>query len=323
MKYWLTTHWPRVRGEPASKPYFGVWVQEDKWHIIERVAPGDLVLVYEAESGPTIVRRAEGGESKLRRQVGRGGIVAVLQVTEAASQPPDAQREEYADGTSAWWRYCAPTTSLDSGGFIPRLEVNRLLGYAEAFNFHGFGDSHSGVKLIPRELFENLRRVYRASSEAADEERIATRMGHPTFGGTGEGAEHRTLKERIAADPAGVLGEVGLTFWRMEWLLPTADRVDVVLKDRFGRFVAVEVEVVCGADEVIGPLQCMKYRAMISYVFERPMEEVRSMLVAHAIHRVVVDRCGDYQIETRCVARAEGVTFGDRTILGTSDDRSQ
>jgi hypothetical protein len=29
------------------------------------------------------------------------------------------------------------------------------------------------------------------------------------------------------------------------WLLPTNDQIDVVLKDRLGRFVAVEVEVNC------------------------------------------------------------------------------
>ncbi len=312
MSYWITTHWPRMRGIPSSEPYFGVWVQEDKWHIIERIAPGDLVLVYETASGPSIVSRNSAGvESIRRRQIGRGGIVAVLQVMDHASQPPDTQREEYADGTSAWWRYCAPTTSLDSGGFIPRLEVNQLLGYREIFNLHGFGDEHSGVKQIPSELFERIHGVYRASSEAADAHRIAISIGHSTLGGTGEGAEHRALKERIAADPAGVLGEVGLRFWRLEWLLPTADRVDVVLRDRFGRFVAVEVEVACDADEVIGPLQCMKYRAMISYVFERPLEEVRSMLVAHAIHKVVVDRCANFQIEARCVARPEEAAFSD------------
>jgi len=279
-------------------------VQENKWHVIERVDLGDFVLVYEAASGPTVVsRNAEGVESKQRRLVGRGGIVALLRVTDKASQPPDTKREEYADGTSAWWRYCAPTEPLDSGGFLPRVEVNRLLGYEEVFNFHGFGDDHSGVKQIAPELFERIVGIFKASSETLDEERLASRVGHVTLGGAGEGAEHRMLKERIAADPAGVLGEPGLKFWRLEWLLPTADRVDIVLKDRFGRFVAVEVEVECESDEVIGPLQCMKYRAMIGYVFERPMEEVRSMLVAHAIHKVVVDRCANYQIETHCVAR--------------------
>lgn len=306
MNYWMTTHWPRMRDVPSNQPYYGVWVQEDKWHIIERISPGDFVLVYEAESGPAIISRTDGVESRQRRQTGRGGIVALLRVTESASQPPDRQREEYADGTSAWWRYCAPTMSLDSGGFIPRREANRLLSYAASFNLHGFGDSHSGVKQISSELFESIVSVYRASSEAADEERIASRIGHPTLGGIGEGPDHRALKERIAADPAGVLGEEGLRLWRMEWLLPTADRVDVVLKDRFGRFVAVEVEVDCGVNEVIGPLQSMKYRAMISYVFERPLEEVRSMLVAHSIHQVVADRCANNQIESHCVPRPHG-----------------
>jgi hypothetical protein len=87
----------------------------------------------------------------------------------------------------------------------------------------------------------------------------------------------------------------------MEWPLPTSDRIDLVLKDRFDRFVAVEVEVDCEASELAGPLQCMKYRAMLSYFFDRPIEEVRSLLVAHSIHANVCRRCEEHSIVTRMV----------------------
>lgn len=40
----------------------------------------------------------------------------------------------------------------------------------------------------------------------------------------------------------------------MERPLPTGDKIDVVRKDRFGRFVVVEVD--CGPSETAGPLQC-------------------------------------------------------------------
>ena len=51
-----------------------------------------------------------------------------------------------------------------------------------------------------------------------------------------------------------------------------------MLEDAFDRFVVVEVEVRCEASEIVGPLQCMKYRAMLSYFFNRPIEEVRCIL---------------------------------------------
>ena len=54
---------------------------------------------------------------------------------------------------------------------------------------------------------------------------------------------------------------------------------------------------------VAGPLQCMKYRAMLSYFFDRPIEEIRSFLVAHSIHPDVRERCMKYKIDARAVTR--------------------
>jgi hypothetical protein len=45
----------------------------------------------------------------------------------------------------------------------------------------------------------------------------------------------------------------------------------------------------------------MKYRAMLSYFFNRPLEEVRCILVAHSIHADVCGRCAVHSIDTKRV----------------------
>lgn len=179
---------------------------------------------------------------------------------------------------------------------------NAILGYSGNNVFRGFGEEHSGLKEISEEVFDRLLNRFLISTEADERERMA-RAPHPKIGPGGERAEHLALKRRIAADPSAFLGEPGLRLWKMEWLLPTCDKIDLVLKDRFDRFVAVEVEVRCEAQELAGPLQCMKYRAMLSYFFNRPLEEVRCMLVAHAIHPDVCHRCEAHSIVTKTVPK--------------------
>ncbi len=290
MAYWLTTHWPRIKDQPIDKPRFGVWVQQNKRHLIDRVSAEDLVFIYESRSGPTVVRTYIDGSTKhIPRRRGREGIVALVQVTDVASEPDDSEPEQFADGRKAWWRYCAPTRSVNSAGFIPRRKLNSLLGYAPHYVFHGFGEEHSGLKEISGDLFDRMLSEFKASALEDERELIRRAAGH-CFGGGGEGPEHKALKLRIANNPADVLGEPGLKLWKVEWPLPTGDQIDLVLKDALGRFVAVEVEVHCGESELAGPLQCMKYRALLSYFFNRPLSEVRCILVAHSIHSGVV-RC--------------------------------
>jgi hypothetical protein len=52
MKYWLTTQWPYRDVEPNCEPRRGVFVQEDKIHVMRDMAPDDKVFVYETVSGP-------------------------------------------------------------------------------------------------------------------------------------------------------------------------------------------------------------------------------------------------------------------------------
>jgi hypothetical protein len=301
MAYWLTTHWPHTQDQPIDKPRKGVWVQDSKRHLIDRVSTNDLVFIYESRSGPTVVRTYVDGSTKhIARRRGREGIVALVQVTDVASEPDDSQPERFADGRKAWWRYCAPTRSVNSAGFMPRQKLNSLLGYARNYVFRGFGEEHSGLKEISSDLFHRLLPEFESAALEDERKRLRRAVGH-RFGGGGEGPEHKALKMRIANDPAGLLGELGLRLWKVEWPLPTGDQIDLVLKDAFGRFVAVEVEVHCGESELVGPLQCMKYRALLSYFFNRPLSEVRCILVAHSLHSDVCARCAAHFIQTKTV----------------------
>jgi hypothetical protein len=301
MAYWLTTHWPKKKGPAPPKPPRGVWVQENKRHLIDRVSRGDLVFVYESLTGPTEVRSyVDGTTQRFPRRRGRQGVVALIEVTDVASQPEGSKPEQFADGREVWWRYSAPTKSVNSAGFISRKQLNAILNYAPNYVFHGFGEEHSGLKEISKAVFDRLLSEFNASTVQNEKEHVA-RAGSCNFGGGGEGPEHKALKLRIAADPAGLLEEPGLTLWKMEWPFVTGDKIDLVLKDALGRFVAVEIEVRCGQSELAGPLQCMKYRALLSYFFDRPLVEVRSILVAHSIHSRICDRCRIHSIETRTV----------------------
>lgn len=302
MRYWLTTHWPRKEDQVIDKPPSGLWVQEDKRHLIDRVSVGDLAFIYESRSGPTVVRTyADGSIKRIRRRRGREGIVALVEVTDMAYQPEDSRPEQFADGHRAWWRYCALTRSVNSAGFIPRRRVNSALGFAHNYVFHGFGEEHSGLKEIPKRVFKRLLSEFKADTLPDEAKRVRRAAGH-CIGAGGEGPEHKALKLRIADDPARFLAELGLELWAVEFPMATGDKIDLVLKDALGRFVAVEVEVRCGVAELAGPLQCMKYRALLSYFFDRPIAEVRCILVAHSIHARVRGRCSAHSIETITVS---------------------
>jgi hypothetical protein len=302
MRYWITTHWPPREDVPIGRPSYGVWVQDKKEHLINRVSPGDPVFVYETRNGRTEVRTfANGSIQQVRCRRGREGIVGLIEVIGPAEQVNDSYEERYTNGSKAWWRYCAPTRSINSGGFIPRQLVNAALGYSTNNVFRGFGDEHSGLKEITPEVFGQLLQLFTASVDEADKTQ-AILLGKPRYSSGGEGPIHRALKDRIAANPAILLEEPGLSLYRKEFSLPTGDRIDILLQDRFGRLVAVEVEVSCDVSELAGPLQCMKYRAMLSYLFQRPLEEIRSILVAHSIDTELCGRCNAHAIETKTVS---------------------
>ncbi len=300
VRAWFTTHWPRREGEEG--PQSGVYVQNGKEHVLHDMRVGDLVWIYESDSGKTVVRTAaDGSKHPIRCLPGRQGVVALCQVTAPPMAAADVMPETYTDDDSKWWRWHAPTTGLNSSGFIPRDVAAGCLGYKPNYVFRGFGAAGSGIRRITdAEHASLLARFTSAAIEAKDTvlERAA-RTAESRRGGQGEGELHRRIKDKIAGDPATCLQEPGLTLVRKEYPYATGDRVDVLLRDQYGRYITVEVEPTCHADEICGPLQSMKYRAMLAYLLGVPVGEVRSMLVAPEIHPAVRKRCNEFDVEVR------------------------
>jgi hypothetical protein len=303
MRYWITTHWPPREDEPANRTPFGVWVPSNKLHVIQNLAPGDLVWIYEYGSGRPEERHGPtGGKIIVRCRPGRQGVIALVKATEAPKERAGSVPTRYVNGSEIWWRYHAGTRPMNTGGFIPRREAAVLLGHEPGYSFRGYNGG-AGLREIGLSAHQRLLDAYIASSHRRVFMHPAA--GHPArFGPGGESAEHLALKNRIASNPAAVLREAGLRLIEKEMLFVTSDKIDVVLEDAYGRLVAVEVERDCGETETAGPLQCMKYRALLAYRFDRDPLEVRAILAAHSAHPVVRAKCARYEIEVVVVARS-------------------
>lgn len=301
MRYWFTTHWPPREDEPADRTPFGVWAPDGRLDAIQDLSPGDLVWIYESQSGPTEERRDEGIRRRIRCRRGRMGVIGLVEAAEPPKELAGSRAEQYVGRSGIWWRYHAATRPVNTAGFISMEDAVVLLGYDPGYNFRGYGRG-AGLKEIDRATHERLLQAFVAASDTDVAGRLAQPV-HPGFGPGGEGEPHLALKERIADDPAGVLGEPGLRHVATELWFPTGDRIDVVLKDAYGRLVAVEVEVDCAADEVCGPLQCMKYRGLLAYRFNRDPLEVRMLLAAHSVHPAVQAKCNRFEIEVVEVSR--------------------
>jgi hypothetical protein len=188
---------------------------------------------------------------------------------------------------------------------VPRETLNRLLGYKPSNPLRGFGDQHSGLKRIDAATYLAIEAAFRAGrATPAPAFPLQPRAGGPPKGRPGgEGEPHRLLKEYVAGAPEAALGEAGLVLRMMEHPFPTGDRADVVLDDRFGRVVGVEVEVAVGDLDPEGFLQALKYAAMLEPLYDREPDDGRAVLVAYAVSPGMRARCAAYGVE--CVEVAE------------------
>ncbi len=103
--------------------------------------------------------------------------------------------------------------------------------------------------------------------------------------GSGEGKEHKALKEYILKHPER-LGYSDIVFAETEHILPSGDRLDVYFELSDGDHVAIEVKPSISTDQDItrGIFQCVKYYAV--------MEALRTI------------ECKDYEIEVILVSAA-------------------
>ena len=141
-----------------------------------------------------------------------------------------------------WWR----RGWLQSAGM---LEVRDRLMYP----------TNAGLKLLKAHRFD-------VDESRLEEERV---VNPAEFGGKGEGMEHKTLKELVHNDCDLILTavrgrSVKVTDCRMEYDLPSGDRVDVSAwdKDRVCWHIEVKSRISSAADIKRGLYQCVKYKAV-------------------------------------------------------------
>src|SRR5204862_4472704 len=108
MHYWITTHWPRRKGSTGSLGN-GVFLSHEKSEVGRDLRAGDLVLVYQSQSGRTLIRtELDGTTHTVPCENGRGGIVAIGRALSAMYRDDKAKVEHYTDGTAIHWAWKAP-----------------------------------------------------------------------------------------------------------------------------------------------------------------------------------------------------------------------
>lgn len=295
--YWITTHWPPEIGTSLD---YAVYLCDGDQSVGSDMEPGDRVWIYQSKGGRLVVRRRpDGSEYLAKRKSGREGVIALVGVT-GPLRDIGGQPERYNDDTRGWWRWKADTRLINQSGFVPRRELNVLVGYQPNYGFRGFGQKKSGLKQIHESLHEVILQEFNRNQrpETLPLKKKSNFHRHVGHGKGGEGPVHKKLKQKVAADPAGMLREEGLTLIQMEYPFPTGDRADVVLRDSENRYVAVEIETAVDITDLSGVLQAIKYSRMYAIECRRRFEEVRAFLVAHQISDSVKDLCCQYDIET-------------------------
>lgn len=304
MKYWLTTHWPARTDEPDVVDS-GVWLPDGRESAGDAMCPGDLVAVYESQSGRNILKVSlDGSSTAIPRIRGKMGVVLYGEVISKISAMPDSSPEVYSNGTSIWWRWHTPLKVLSKSGYLSRQNLCRILGHSAKYNFHGYGKRHSGLNEITADEFFQIKKMFHLHNPI-DLPNLKLPRSEPGYGEGGESEAHKNLKRYISSQPELALSEKGLTTIREEYLFITGDRADIILSDEHGRIIGLEVELNIDESDNSGPLQAIKYRRMLEYLTNRSPGDSRSILVAHNISNAVKDRCKKYGIETHEISKSD------------------
>ncbi len=304
VKFWLTSHWPPLKGE---RPSAGVWIKEGKEAAGKDLRPGDPLLIYETGSGPSeLITNPDGSTTRRRRERGRERIIMIAEVDEKLDVDRISTLKEYVGRTKPiWWKWFASATKISESGFVLRKDVNRVLRnksgrmYKSSYNFHGFGDLQSGLKQIDETEYHALVKKFHSKARPLPIVEKALKIYRRRKGGRpkGESPEHRNLKNFVFNAPVAALGVEGLTSVAKEYGFLTDDRADVVLKDRSGNIVGVEVERHVDDTDLEGPLQAIKYRSMLELVTGHRRGDGRAFLVAYRISKRMRRLCAEYGVE--------------------------
>lgn len=298
MNYWITTHWPGRIDSEDNTPW-GIYLPNGREKAGVDLSIGDLVLLYQSKTGrPEMVISANGMCQIIGRKQGKEGIVVIAKVVGNLEASGSETPTKYADGSQIWWRWSAPTEAIITDSFVHRKDVNRILGYKAGNSLRGFGDCHSGLMKISKGVFDAFVELYNQNRHSVSLDKLSfSAKQFSSEGGGEESSEHLNLKEYVAANPSLVLNEEGIQWIATEYPFPTGDRADIVLQDRYGRFIGVEIEVDITAMQIEGLLQAVKYRFMVPIMKGSNLHETRAILIAYSISKEVKDLCIKYEVE--------------------------
>jgi len=281
----------------------GLWLPDGREAAGKDVKKGDIVVVYQAKTGRMEIKRQPDGQDLFAKRLkGKGGVIAITEARGPLHANKDSAPKRYNDGSEIWWRWHTPLEIRTRSGFLSRERLNKILGYKPSNPLRGFGDLKSGLKKISREEFEQILEAFKENLHTPSKPSLKSRIPHDTSGGV-ESEEHRYLKEYVAANPTDVLHEEGVRHLFTEYLFCTNDQADVVLQDRFGRVIGVEVEVAIDETNLAGMLQAIKYRYMLEVTHKRSAGDSRALLVAYQISPAVKKACENYSVEAVEVAK--------------------
>lgn len=296
MNWWVTTHWPPREDDPDAVAD-GLWVPDGREAAGKDVQKGDMVVVYQAKTGRTEIRKQlDGKELFVKNLKGKEGVIAITKAQGPLYALEGSVPEEYTDGSRIWWRWYTPLQIITKSGFVSRQMLNEILGYAPNYSLHGFGDAKSGLKKISQDNFNQILRAFKESLLTPPKLPSKPKMPHDVPGGV-ESKEHKYLKEYVASNPTDVLHEEDIRHLCTEYPFCTNDQADVVLEDRFGRVIGVEVEVSIDETNLAGMLQAIKYRYMLEVTHKRSVGDSRALLVAYQISPMVKEICKTYNVE--------------------------
>ena len=291
MNYWITTHWPPRIGNDPESIGVGVWLPDDRKEAGNDFQPGDKILIYQSRSGrPEVRTLPNGSKTTINCVKGKEGFVAICQALSKVYKLENIKPTKYNDGTEICWCWFAEIKIISKSGFLSREDANKILGYKSGFNYRGFGDLHSGLKKISGRQYEDLIESFRGKIET-----VKYSKKYLNSSSCGESLSHYLLKNYVACNPSIVLNEIGISKYEVEFPFPTGDRADILLIDRTGRIIGVEIEINVD-DEYEGLLQAIKYRYMSEPMMNRKLGDSRAFLIAYSISEKMKNICNNYNV---------------------------
>lgn len=223
MNWWVATHWPPREDNPDVIAD-GLWLPDGREAAGGDVRKGDMVVVYQAQTGRTEVRRQPDGKELLVKNLkGKQGVIAITEAQGSLYALEGSTPTEYTDGSRIWWRWYTPLRLVSRSGFVSRQKLNEILGYAPNYSLRGFGDANSGLKKISLEKFDQILRAFKEGLPTLPKLPSNPKTPHDALGGI-ESKEHRYLKEYVACNPSEVLKEEGIRHLFTEYPFCTNDQ---------------------------------------------------------------------------------------------------